>query len=86
MTEYQEQTTRIIGSIFDGILLSQGKIRLRLGLKHGTEGLIFNLQNIYYLLNSPYNLVSLDLFNTSGIYYDNKNETLYKVQTKQILV
>lgn len=85
MTEYQEQPTRIGGSTSDGISLSQGKIRLRLGLKNSTEGLILNFWNVYYLPNSPCNLVSLGLLNNSSIYYDNKNETFYKVQTKQIL-
>lgn len=85
MMEYREQPTKIGGSTSDGVSPGQGKIRLRLGLKDGSEGLILNLQNVYYLPNSPCNLVSLGLLNNSGIYHDNENETLYEVKTRRIL-
>ena len=80
-----EQPTKIGGSISDGISPGRGKIRLRLSLKDGSEGLILNLQNIYYLPKSPCNLVSLGLLNDSGIYHDNENKTLYEVNTRQTL-
>lgn len=83
--EYWKQLTRIGSSTSDRISLGQRKIQLRLALKNGTKGLILNLQNIYYLSNRPCNLVSLGLLNNSGIYHDNENETLYKVQTRPIL-
>lgn len=40
---------------------------------------------MYYLLNSPYNLVSLELFNNSGIYHNNKNENFYKISSNKVL-
>ncbi len=85
MTEYQERPTKIGRSTLDGISPGRGKIQLRLGLKNGSEELILNLQNVYYLPKSLYNLVSLGLLNDNGIYYDNKNETLYEVNTRQTL-
>lgn len=58
---------------------------MRLGLKDGSEGLILNLQNVYYLPKSPCNLVSLGLLNDSGIYCDNESETLYEISTRRTL-
>lgn len=85
MTEYRAHTTRIGGSTSHGISPGRGKIRLRLALKDGSEGLILNLSNVFYLPNSPCNLLSLGLLNNSGIYHDNENETLYEIHTRQIL-
>lgn len=85
MTEYRERPTKIGGSTSDGISPGRGKIQLRLSLKDGSEGLILNFQNVYYLPKSPCNLVSLGLLNDSGIYHDNENETLYEVKTRQTL-
>lgn len=85
MTEYRERPTKINGSTSDGISSGRGKIRLGLGLKDGSERLILNLRNVYYLPKSPCNLVSLGLFNDSGIYHENENETLYEVNTRQTL-
>lgn len=70
---------RIGNSTSDRVSPGQRKIRLRLGLKNGSEGLILNFHRVYYLLYSPCNLVSLDLLNNNGIYHDHKNKTLYKV-------
>lgn len=85
MTGYQELPTRIGGSTSDGVSPGRGSIRLRLALKDGSEGLIPNLRNVYYLPNSPCNLVSLGLLNDSGIFHDNENETLYQVRSKKPL-
>lgn len=85
MTESYDKLTRIGGSISDGFSPGRGKIRLRLGLEDNTEGLILNLQNVYYLPSSPCNLVSLGLLNDSGIFHDNENEKLYQLGRKRIL-
>lgn len=85
MTEYRELPTRIGGSTSDGISPGRGKIRLRLGLKDSSEGLILNLRYIYYLPNSLCNLVSLGLLNDSRIFHDNENETLYQIEPKKTL-
>lgn len=85
MTQYPEQLMKISDSISNGISLDQRMIWHRLGLKNNFQDLILNFQNIYYLLNILYNGVNLNFFNKSGIYYNNENETFYKVQIKQIL-
>ena len=63
----------------------RGKVRLRLALEDDSEGLIFNLQNVYYLPNSPCNLVSLGLLNNSGIFHNNEHENLYQITSKRVL-
>ena len=65
--------------------MGRGRVRFRLALKDGLKSLILNLRNVYYLLNSVCNLVSLGLLNDSGIFHDNKNETLYQVKSRQTL-
>ena len=82
MTKNCTHPTKIGGSILDGILPRKRKIRLRLALKDSSESLIFNFQNVFYLLNSPCNLLSLSLLNNSGIYLNIKNETLYKIYSR----
>lgn len=85
MMEYQEQSTKIVGSTSDRISPERGKVRLRLDLKDKSEGLVINFQKIYYLPQSSCNLVSFELLNISGIYHDDKNKTFYKFKTRQIL-
>lgn len=85
MTEYQDHPMSVGGSTSSGISSGRGKVRLCLGLEDNSEGLILNLRNVYYLPNSPCNLVSLGLLNDSGIYYDNEHENLYHVSSKQVL-
>ena len=44
-----------------------------------------NLSNVYFLPNSPSNLVSLALLNDSNILHDNENEVLYDRKSKRVL-
>lgn len=69
----------------NGISPSRGRVRLRLGLKDDSKGLIIKLRNVYYLFNSPCNMVSLSLLNDSEIYHNNKRKTLYHVDLKRVL-
>lgn len=85
MTEYQDHPIKVERSTSDRILPGRGKIRLRLKLYNNSEGLFLNLHNVYYLSNSPCNLVSLGLLNNSSIYYDNVHKTLYQVDTRKTL-
>lgn len=85
MTAYQERPTKVGGSTSYGVSPGRGRVRLRLGLEDGSEGLILNLENVYYLPNSPCNLVSLGLLNNSGIFHDNEHQNLYQVTTKRVL-
>lgn len=85
MTEYCKQLTIVGRSILDKILSRNGKIHPRLGYKNNIEVLILNLSNIYYLLNSLCNLVSLGILNNSSIYHNNKFENLYQINFKKVL-
>lgn len=85
MIEYQDHPTKVGGSTLDRVLPGRGKIRLRLELDDNSKGLILNLHNIYYFPNSPCHLISLRLFNNSGIYHDNKYESFYQVDSRKTL-
>lgn len=85
MIQYQGHATKVRVSTSDGILPGKGKIQLKLGLNDDIEGLILTLHNVYYLPNSPCNLVNLRLFNNSGVYHDNIYKSLYQVGSKKIL-
>lgn len=76
MIEYQELLIKIRRLTSDRINLGRKKVWLPLMLKNSTENLVSNLQNIYYLFNSLYNLVNFDLLNYSKIFHDNENKTL----------
>ncbi len=85
MTNFTEKLTRIEGSTADGVSPGRGTVRIRLALEDRSEGLILNLRNIFYLSNSPYNLVSLGLLNDASVYYDNKRQALYdKISRKPL--
>lgn len=85
MTEYHEKRTSVGGSTSEEISPGRGKVRLRLSQKDGSEGVILNLSDVYYLPHSSCNLVSLGRLNSHDIYHDNENETLYHVKTRKIL-
>lgn len=73
MVEYIEKPTRVGGSIADGILPGRGKIKIWLIKKDSSEDLMLTLTNIFYLPNSPSNLISFGLFNDAGIHNYNKD-------------
>ena len=85
MTEYYDKPTRIGGSTSDGISPGWGKVRLRLGLKDGIKGVVLDLKDVFFLSGSPCNLISLALLNNHNIFHDNKNKTLYDLETKEVL-
>ncbi len=77
MTDFAERPTRVGGSTLDKVSPGWGTVRIRLALEDGSKGIILNLQNVFYLPNSPSNLISLSLLNDAGIYYDNEQQALY---------
>lgn len=48
--------------------------------------MILNLSNIYNLLYSPCNMISLNYFNNHDMYQNNKNQILYYIKTRKTLV
>ena len=85
MTVFQNRPTKVVGSTLDRISPGRGTICLRLELEDGSEELILKLKNVYYLLNSSCNLISLGLLNNSNIFHNNKCENLYEVTSKRVL-
>lgn len=83
--EYQERFTKVGRSTLDRILLRRRKVYLRLGFKDNLEDLIFNLQNVYHLPKSFYNLVCFGLLNNSAIFYKNELKNLYQIISKRVL-
>ena len=77
MTVYQNQPTKVGGLISDKMSLRREIVCLRLGLKDRLESFIFNLNNVYYLPNSFYSLVSLRFLNNSKIFHNNKFKNFY---------
>lgn len=77
ITDFTERPTRVRDSIADGVSPECKMVQIRLALENRSKTLILKLQNVYYFLNSPSNLVSLSLLNKASIYYNNKFEALY---------
>lgn len=53
--------------------------------KDGTEGVILDLKDLFFLPSSPSYLVSLALLNNHNIFHNNENETLFDLRTKEVL-
>lgn len=85
MTNFMENPTKVGGSTSDGISPGRGKVKIRLALQDGTEGLVLTLTNVFYLPYSPSNLISLGLSNDAGIFHHNEDQTLYDLETRKTL-
>lgn len=85
MTDFKENPTKVGRSTSDGISPGRGRVKIRLALKDGTEGLVLTLTNVFYLLHSPSNLVSLGLLNNAGRFHHNEDQTLYDLETRKTL-
>ncbi len=85
MIDFTENPIKVGGSTSDDISPGKGKVKIRLALKDGTEGLVFTLINVFYLPNSLSNLVNLGFLNNAGIYYHNEDQTLYNLEIRKTL-
>lgn len=86
MTNYYEKTTRIEVSRSNRILQYCDKVPLWLSFKDtGVKEVVLDFKNVYYLLSSSSNFVNLGLLNDYNIHHDNKNETLYDREIKEVL-
>lgn len=85
MTNFMENPTKVGRSTSNGISPGRGKVKIRLALQDRTEGLVLTLTNVFYLLFSPSNLISLGLLNNAGIFYHNEDQTLYNLETRKTL-
>lgn len=87
MANYVKRSKQIGKSTSERISLGWRKIQLRRAVSRDSERkevtLTFN--NVYYLLNSLSNLVSLVFLNDNKIYLYHENEILYGRDNKEIL-
>lgn len=74
--KYTEKLIKVGRSMADKVSPNRKKVKIRL-VKNNSESLVLTLINIFYLLNSSSNLISLSLFNDAKIYHYNKDQTLY---------
>lgn len=81
ITNHIEKPIKVEGFIANKVLLGRKKVKIRLGKKNGLKILVLTFTNVFYLPNSPSNLVSLSFFNDTGIYYYNKDQILYNQST-----
>ena len=86
MTDSAEKPTRVGRSTSDGASPGRGTVQIRLALEDGCKRIILNLRNVFYLSNSPSNLISLTLLNDVGIYYNNEEQALYDKANQKPLV
>ena len=77
MTDFAEKPTRVGRSTSDGVSPGRGTGRIKLALEDGSERIILNLRNVFYLPNGQSNLISLSPLNNVGIYYSNEQQALY---------
>lgn len=83
--EYYNKLTYIRKSLSNSLLQSCKKIHFCITSKNKSQRIIIDFKVVFLLLSSLSNLISLTLLNNSRIYYNNKNEILYNINTKNIL-
>ncbi len=84
MTDFAERPTRVGKFTLDGIFPGRGTVRIRLVSEDGSEGIILNFRNVFYIPNSPSNLISLSLLNDVSIDYNNKQQALYDKASRKL--
>lgn len=79
-------TTLLSGVASQGVSPGWGTVVLPLALEDGQQGAILSMSHVYYILQSPSNLISLAKLNDVGLYWDNQTWNLYDIkETGQIL-
>lgn len=85
MIDFTENPIKIRRLTLNSISLNRRKGKIKLILKYKTEELVFTLINIFCLPNSSSNLVSRGFLINVGIYHYNKDQILYKLETRKTL-
>lgn len=83
ITNFIKNLTKVGRLISDGISPGRGKVKIRLALQDKIKELILTLINVFYLPYSLSNLISLGFLNNAGIFYYNKDQILYKLETQK---
>lgn len=84
MTEFKKNPLKVGGSISDDISSGRGSIKMKLALKDNIEELILIIIYVFYVSHSLSHFVSLGLPNNIGIFYHNKDQTIYNQETRKI--
>lgn len=87
MTNYIKIRTHIGRSTSEKVLLDWGRLWLQFAILRicERERVTSSFNNIYYLLSSQSNLVSLIFFKNDKIYFNNKNKTFDNSNINKIL-
>ena len=81
-----ENPTPLSGVTSKGVSPGWGTVVLSLALENGQKGAILSMAHVFYIPESPANLISLAKLNDVGLYWDNKTWNLYDTKrTGQIV-
>ena len=69
--------TPLSGVTSKGVSPGWGTVVLSLALENGQKGAILSMSYVFYIPESPANLISLAKLNDVGLYWDNKTWNLY---------
>lgn len=81
-----KNSIKLWGLISNDISLGKKKVKIKLLLKNKTERLVLILINVFYLLNSLFNFISLGFLNNIRIYYHINNQILYNFKTWKVYI
>lgn len=76
MIDFTKYIIKIRRLTLDNILLGKKKIKIKLIIRDKIEKLVLILTNVFYLINSSSNIVSLDFLNNIIIHHYNKDQNL----------
>ena len=72
-----ETPTPLSGVTSKGVSPGWGTVTLSLALENGQQGALLSMARVFYIPQSPANLISLAKLNNVGLYWDNKTWNLY---------
>lgn len=81
--DYSNNPSAMTGATSSGLSPGRGTIRLHLAHADGSAGAILTLHDVWYIPQSPANLVCQAKLNDSGIYYSNETWYLYTKEGKK---
>lgn len=81
MINFTENLTKVGASTSDGISSDRRKVKIRLTLRDRIEDLVLTSTNVFYLLNSLFNIFSPSFLSNIEIYYLDKDEILCDLKT-----
>ena len=80
---YADRPSTMTETIFSGISPERKTIRLQLAYEDGSAGAILTFHDVWYILQSPANLVSQGRLNDLGVHYNDESWHLYLKKSGQ---